>query len=114
MKGKFFTTVFFTLKVSVDHVGCGIVHLFLLHYFHQGIKGQLKAESAAHTDTHASLVAVTQELDSLKRVKVQLDEYRSLSAESAIRVISVFFSSYMFTILISYYRHILLYDTMHL
>lgn len=83
-------TVLFTLKVNIKHVGCGIVHSFLLHYFHQGIKGQLKAESAAHTDTHASLVAANQELESLKRVKVQLDEYRSLSAESAIQVISCF------------------------
>ena len=57
-------------------------------FFYQGIKGQLKAESAAHTDTHASLVAANQELDSMKRVKVQLDEYRSQSAESAIQVIS--------------------------
>jgi hypothetical protein len=85
-------TAFLTLKVNIERVGCGLVHSFLLHYFYQGIKGQLKAESAAHTDTHASLVAANQELDSLKRVKVQLDEYRSQSAESAIQVISVFFS----------------------
>lgn len=53
------------------------------------MKGQLKAESAAHTDTHASLIAANQELESLKRVKVQLDEYRSQSAESVIQVIAI-------------------------
>ena len=53
------------------------------------MKGQLKAESAAHTETHASLIAANQELDSLKRVKVQLDEYRSQSAESVIQVIAI-------------------------
>lgn len=80
-------------------------------FLYQGIKGQLKAESAAHTDTHASLVATTQELDSLKRVKVQLDEYRSQSAESAIQVISVSFSSHVCINLTSH--HILLYQTVH-
>jgi hypothetical protein len=105
-------TVFFTLKINIEHVGCGLVHLFLLHYFHQGIKVQLKAESAAHTDTHASLVAANQELDSLKRVKVQLDEYRSQSAESAIQVIS-FISSPLMFVLILLHITVIFYETLY-
>ena len=61
----------------------------LCFLINEGMKGQLKAESAAHTETHASLIAAYQELDSLKRVKVQLDEYRSQSAESVIQVIAI-------------------------
>jgi hypothetical protein len=51
-----------------------------------GIRLQLKAESAAHTETHAKFVECEQEVDSLRKVKAQVDEYRGQCAESAIQV----------------------------
>ena len=50
------------------------------------MKQQLKAESAAHTITHAKLIESEQELDVLRKAKVQVDEYRVQCAESSIQV----------------------------
>lgn len=52
----------------------------------EGVRLQLKAESAAHTETHAKFVECEQEVDSLRKMKTQVDEYRGQCAESAIQV----------------------------
>ena len=48
------------------------------------IKQQLKAESQAHEDTHSKLLLAEQELDSTRKYKVQVDEYRAQLTESSI------------------------------
>jgi chromosome segregation ATPase len=48
------------------------------------IKQQLKVESANHTETFQKLTALEQEVDGLRKLKPQLDEYRAQFAESAI------------------------------
>jgi hypothetical protein len=49
-------------------------------------KQQLIKESAEHSKTHSKLVDATRELDSLRRTKAQLEEYRAQCAEYEITV----------------------------
>lgn len=60
--------------------------LTILTSLYLGVKQQLKTESSAHTSTHAELVEAQQELDTLRKAKMQVDEYRTQCAESAIMV----------------------------
>ena len=50
-----------------------------------GAKQQLKAESAAHSETHSRLLEVQREVESLRKYKKDVDEYRNLYAELSIR-----------------------------
>ena len=59
---------------------------FLFLFLFLGVKLQLKAESSAHTKTHGELIEAQQELDTLRKAKMQVDEYRTQCAESAIMV----------------------------
>ena len=51
-----------------------------------GLQDQLRAESAAHNQTHAQLAAAQHELEALRTSKTRLEEYRERCAESAIAV----------------------------
>ena len=48
------------------------------------IKQQLKKESASHSETFDKLSALEQEVDALRKVKLQADDYRAQFAETAI------------------------------
>lgn len=51
----------------------------------KGVKTQLQAESAAHVETYNKFVIAEQELGTLRKAKVQLEEYRSQVAELTIQ-----------------------------
>jgi hypothetical protein len=52
----------------------------------KGIKQQLKTESIAHAETHSKLIQTEQELESLRKAKVLVEEYRTQCAETAIQL----------------------------
>jgi hypothetical protein len=62
------------------------IHFKYIYLYIKGVKQQLKAESTAHSETHSKLLGAEKEVDSLKKVKIQVEEYRSQCAESAIQV----------------------------
>ena len=51
-----------------------------------GVKQQLKTETSAHTETYTRLLAIEQEVESLRKTKSQLEEYRGQYAESLITI----------------------------
>jgi hypothetical protein len=53
---------------------------------YEGLAEQLKCECAAHQETHTKLIQSEQELDSLRKVKQHLEEYRKRCAENAITI----------------------------
>jgi len=50
------------------------------------IKQQLKAESSSHSSTYDKLIALEQEVEGLRKLKPQLEEYRQQHAESVIAI----------------------------
>jgi uncharacterized protein YigA (DUF484 family) len=50
------------------------------------IKSQLKSESSSHEITHNNLLNAEKELDSLRKFKSQLEEYRIINAEAKIEL----------------------------
>jgi hypothetical protein len=50
------------------------------------VRDQLAAESASHTETFVKLTALEQEVDGLRKLKPQLDEYRTQYAEASIAI----------------------------
>ena len=50
------------------------------------VKKQLATESTALKDTHKKLIVAEQELDALKKTKLQLEDYRTQQAECTIKI----------------------------
>ena len=77
------------LKSKADKLDICESHLSILREKYDelvDVKSQLKVESASHSETYNRLLAAEQELDSLKKAKIQLDEKREEYAEAVIRI----------------------------